>query len=99
MTETEKEVQSVVICLPTKQGNPGRRDDNIYGKCAWCEEPIQWRPHMNAIGIKVCTPCAMKRIDKDNIASIGVTKQTQQELLQDGISVPDSFVIPIPTKH
>lgn len=49
----------LVICAPTKWGNPGGFDDNLYGACAICGEPIQYRPHAPAATEKVCAPCAL----------------------------------------
>jgi len=67
----------LVVCLPTKCGNPGGFDDNVYGKCCVCEQAILWRPHSPELP-KVCIECFSSVVEPGD--ELVMTPQSREEL-------------------
>lgn len=69
-----------LICLPLTRGNPGGFDDNLYGRCSKCEEPVQYRP--GGEGELVCLPCFEKEVRAGNAdpVEVKVTPKTTEEV-------------------
>lgn len=76
------EPEAVLVC---GYKGPSSFEDNMDGNCEICGREIMWRPHSPQNTVKLCIPCALKKIEEaDEEPEMMVTEETVEEIRRMG---------------
>jgi hypothetical protein len=83
MTEAKEDREMLaadfIVCLPADC--PSSLPDNVVAVCCHCGCKVQHRPYVPRRVRKLCTDCALTKMEEDRDADIRITKQAQDDII------------------
>jgi hypothetical protein len=77
--DREMPAADFIVCLPA--ADEFVLLDNVVAVCCHCGCKVQHRPYVPPKVKKLCTDCALAKMEEDGDADIRLTKQAQDDIL------------------